>query len=74
VYRPQAVKAFGSKANRERRKVMWYVTLVSSMLFGLAIGAFVFLSLIVVGYAGPMCQNHDIMAVVAKRHVMWLGG
>lgn len=54
LYRPQAVKAFGSKATSERRKVMWYVTLVSILLFGLTIGAFVFASLVVVGYAGAV--------------------
>jgi hypothetical protein len=54
LYRPQAVKAFGSGVSIERRKVMWYVTLVSSLLFGLTIGAFVFVSLVVVGYAGAV--------------------
>jgi hypothetical protein len=54
LYRPQAVKAFGTKVSSERRKVMWYVTLVSSLLFGLVIGAFVFASLVVVGYAGAV--------------------
>jgi hypothetical protein len=54
LYRPQAVKAFGTKNSSERSKVMWYVTLVSSLLFGLTIGAFVFVSLVVVGYAGAV--------------------
>jgi hypothetical protein len=54
LYRPQAVKAFGSRVSSERRKVMWYVTLVSSLLYGLTIGAFVFVSLVVVGYAGAV--------------------
>ena len=54
LYRPQAVQAFGTKVSSERRKVMWYVTLVSSLLFSLTIGAFVFVSLVVVGFAGPV--------------------
>ena len=33
---------------------MWYVTWVSLLLFGLLVGAFIFISLVVVGYAGPV--------------------
>lgn len=54
LYRPQAVKAFGTQTSTERRKVMWYVTLVSSLLYGLTIAAFIFISLVVVAYSGPV--------------------
>lgn len=54
LYRPQAVKAFGTEESSERRKVMWYVTFVSSLLYGLTIAAFLFVSMVMVGYAGPV--------------------
>ena len=54
LWRPQAVKAFGTTEGSERRKVLWYATAVSAFLFALAILAFIFISLVVVGYAGPV--------------------
>ena len=53
LYRPQAVDWFGTNDSRERRVVMWYATVVSAVLFGLLISAFLFVALVVVAYAGP---------------------
>ena len=54
LWRPQAVKAFGTENGSERRKVLWYATAVSALLFTLAIIAFIFISLVVVAYTGPV--------------------
>lgn len=54
LWRPQAVKAFGTTNGSERRKVLWYATVVSAFLFTLAVVAFIFISLVVVAYAGPV--------------------
>ena len=54
LWRPQAVRAFGTQNGSERRKVLWYATAVSASLFTLAIIAFIFISLVVVAYTGPV--------------------
>lgn len=54
LYRPQAVEYFGITSGHKRRKVMWYATLASSVLFLLSVLAFVFVSLTVVAYSGPV--------------------
>ncbi|RFU31469.1 hypothetical protein B7463_g4862, partial [Scytalidium lignicola] len=54
LYRPSAVAYFGTRSTKRRRKVLWYATLVTSVLYGLLIAAFMFLSLVVVAYAGPV--------------------
>lgn len=53
LYRPQAVEWFGTDDSRHRRAVMWYATVVTGVLFGLLITAFVFVALVVTAYAGP---------------------
>ena len=54
LFRPQAVEYFGTKSTHKRRTVMWYATGASALLYGLSIVAFVFTSLVVVAYAGPV--------------------
>jgi hypothetical protein len=53
LYRPQAIEWFGTNVSRERRVVMWYATVVSAVLFGLLIAAFILIALVVTAYAGP---------------------
>ena len=54
LWRPQAVKAFGTSNTAERRKVLWFATAVSALLFGLAVISFVTISLVVVAYTGAV--------------------
>ncbi|MCJ1472381.1 hypothetical protein MMC13_001028 [Lambiella insularis] len=54
LYRPQAVEYFGTTTGHNRRTVMWYATFASSLLFLLAVLAFIFVGLVVVAYAGPV--------------------
>lgn len=54
LWRPQAVAAFGTRNGKERRKVLWFATGVSTLLYGLTIAAFLTLELVVVAYAGPV--------------------
>lgn len=65
LWRPQAVTAFGTQDGSERRKVLWYATAVSAMLFGLAIVAFIFVSLVVVAYTGPVGWVAVVFTIVA---------
>ncbi|TAQ85970.1 hypothetical protein B7494_g5702 [Chlorociboria aeruginascens] len=53
LWRPKAIKLFGTSDSQDRRTVMWYATFVSMVLFGLLIMAFLFLALVVVAYTGP---------------------
>ncbi|KAH8807631.1 hypothetical protein F5884DRAFT_789721 [Xylogone sp. PMI_703] len=53
MWRPSAVAYFGTRNTKKRRKVLWYATLVTSVLFGLLIAAFTFLSLTIAAYVGP---------------------
>lgn len=48
------MKAFGTAIGKDRTKVLWISSLVSALLLGLLVTAFIFLSLIVVVYAGPV--------------------
>ena len=54
LWRPQAVRAFGTENGSQRRKVLWYATAVSAFLFVFVVLAFIFISLVVVAYAGPV--------------------
>ncbi|RDW88488.1 hypothetical protein BP6252_00520 [Coleophoma cylindrospora] len=54
LWRPQAIRYFGTSDSDDRRIVMWYATVVSIALYGLLVTAFVFLSLVVTAYAGPL--------------------
>jgi len=54
LYRPQAVKYFGTNDSSDRRIVMWYATVVSFALFGLLMAAFTFLGLAATAYVGPI--------------------
>lgn len=54
LWRPQAIRYFGTSDTNDRRTVMWYATVVSIVLYGLLVTAFVFLSLVVTAYAGPL--------------------
>ena len=54
LYRPQAVDAFSTKDHHNKKIVMWVATATSMLLVGLILASFVFLSLVVVGYTGPV--------------------
>lgn len=54
LYRPQAVEAFSTKDHKNKKMVMWAATATSMLLIGLVFVSFVFLSLVVVGYTGPI--------------------
>lgn len=54
LYRPQAVKYFGTSDSHRRRVVMWWATVVSVVLFSLVFAAFIFLGLVVAAYTGPI--------------------
>ncbi|TVY23983.1 hypothetical protein LHYA1_G008018 [Lachnellula hyalina] len=52
LYRPQAIAYFGTENSDKRRVVMWYASVVSALLFGILVAAFLFLGLVVVSFAG----------------------
>ena len=54
LWRPQAVKAFGTTTGSDRVKVLWFATGVSAFLFGLEVVAFITISLVVAAYTGPV--------------------
>ncbi|KAE8449895.1 hypothetical protein EG329_007372 [Mollisiaceae sp. DMI_Dod_QoI] len=54
LWRNAAVEWFGTTDSQKRRTVMWYATFVSMVLFGFLIVAFLFLSLVVAAYTGPV--------------------
>lgn len=54
LYRPQAIRFFGTADSHHRRKVMWWASLISAVLLGLLLAAFVFLSIVIAAYAGPV--------------------
>lgn len=54
LWRPQAIKAFGTTTGTERVKVLWFATAVSVSLFGLEAVAFITISLVVVAYTGAV--------------------
>ena len=54
LWRPQAVKAFGTTTGPDRVKVLWFATGVSAFLFGLEVVAFITISLVVAAYTGPV--------------------
>ena len=54
LWRPRAVAAFGDKNGEERRKVLWFAIGVMTLLFSLAVAAFLFVGLVVVAYVGPV--------------------
>ncbi len=54
LWRPQAVKAFGTTTGADRVKVLWFATGVSAFLFGLEVVAFITVSLVVTAYTGPV--------------------
>lgn len=54
LWRPQAVKAFGTTTGSDRVKVLWFATGVSAFLFGLEVVAFIAISLVVAAYTGPV--------------------
>ncbi|KAI4150134.1 MAG: hypothetical protein LQ340_004245 [Diploschistes diacapsis] len=54
LYRPQAVDAFGTKIHEWKTRVMWVATFTSLLLITLIFGSFIFLSLVVVAYSGPV--------------------
>jgi len=54
LWRPQAVKAFGTTTGADRVKVLWFATGVSAFLFGLEVAAFLTVSLVVTAYTGPV--------------------
>ena len=54
LWRPAAVKAFGTQNGRDRTKVLWFASAVSAFLFGLTVASFLTLALVVVAYVGPV--------------------
>ena len=54
LWRPQAVAAFGVQKGKDRKKVLWFATAVSALLFSLVVAAFLTLALVVVAYVGPV--------------------
>ncbi|MCJ1340194.1 hypothetical protein MMC09_005488 [Bachmanniomyces sp. S44760] len=54
LYRPFAVDYFGMEITERRKTVLWYASGVSALLYALLISAFIFVSLVVVAYAGPV--------------------
>ncbi|MCJ1326718.1 hypothetical protein MMC10_003383 [Thelotrema lepadinum] len=54
LYRPQAIDAFATKVHKWKMRVMWAATLASLLLVLLVFSSFVFLSLVVVAYSGPV--------------------
>ncbi|KAL6712914.1 hypothetical protein ACLMJK_009469 [Lecanora helva] len=54
LWRPSAVKAFGTKDGEERDKVLWFASGVTALLLGLLVAAFLTLALVVVAYVGPI--------------------
>ena len=54
LWRPAAVKAFGTTDGDTRIKVLWFATGVSALLFSLEVAAFVTISLVVVAYTGAV--------------------
>lgn len=54
LYRPQAVRFFGTADSHDRRVVMWWASIVSAILLGLLLTAFLFLSLVITAYAGAV--------------------
>ena len=54
LYRPQAIEAFATKDHKWKKRVMWAATLASLLLILLVFGSFIFLSLVVVAYTGPV--------------------
>ena len=54
LWRPQAVKAFGTSINEQRNKVLWWASGVTALLYGLLVAAFLTLALVVVAYVGPV--------------------
>ena len=54
LWRNQAVAAFNIHDSQERKKVLWFASAVSALLFGLSIAAFLTLALVVVAYTGAV--------------------
>lgn len=52
LWRPAAVRAFGTKDTEDRKRVLWFASGVSAFLLGLIVAAFITLSLVVAGYVG----------------------
>lgn len=54
LWRPAAVKAFGTEDTEDRIKVLWFASGVSAFLLALIVVAFLTLSLVVAGYVGAV--------------------
>ena len=54
LYRPQAVEAFATRVHKWKKRVMWAATATSLVLIVLVFASFIFLSLVVVAYVGPV--------------------
>lgn len=53
MWRPQAIVYFGTTDSHKRRIVLWWASLVSFVLVGLEITAFIFMGLVIAGLTGP---------------------
>jgi hypothetical protein len=74
-WRPAAIRYFGTEDSHRRRIVAWWATLVSTILIGLTITAFIFLGLVVAGLVGTAgwiaLAFTGIMAVVVLAVIIW---
>jgi len=74
-FRPQAVLYIGIDDTHQRRIVAWWAALVSFVLSGLTIAAFVFLVIVVAGYTGTAgwiaLGFTGLMAVVVLSVIVW---
>jgi hypothetical protein len=52
-YKPQAIDYFGEVDSRERRIVLWWASLATTIILGFLCAAFFFLGLVVAALAGP---------------------
>ncbi|KAE9377026.1 hypothetical protein N431DRAFT_462822 [Stipitochalara longipes BDJ] len=74
-WRPQAILYFGTEDTHRRRIVAWWATLVTLVLSGLTITAFVFLGIVIAGYTGTAgwiaLGFTGLMAVVVLIIIVW---
>ena len=74
-WRPQAIRYFGTEDSHHRRIVAWWATLVSTVLVGLTVAAFIFLGIVVAGLVGTAgwlsLALTSLMAVVVLGVIVW---
>ena len=74
-WRPQLIRWFGVEDSHKRRIVAWWATLVSTVLIGLTIAAFIFLGIVVAGLTGTAgwiaLAFTSLMAIVVLGVIVW---